>query len=98
MKKIDYCCENLQFDGNNEFCPVVYSTRFREFHIKIDKSTGGIRLQYCYNCGTQLPTPLRKEWFNAMEEALGKELTITIDESEVPEEFRTDRWWKKRGL
>ena len=34
---------------------------------------------------------------DALEEALGKEF-CDITEDEIPEEFKTDEWWKKRGL
>ena len=34
---------------------------------------------------------------DALEEALGKEF-CDISEDEIPEEFKTDEWWRKRGL
>jgi hypothetical protein len=61
------------------------------------------RLWYCPWCGTKLPEDLTEEY----EEVLEKEYGITAkdwdapgwsDEIHLPEEFRTDEWWKKRGL
>jgi len=66
----------------------------------------GIRqaLFYCPWCGKKLPETLGDEW----EEILKKEYNLTInnffdkkgrwDELKIPEELRTDEWWKKRNL
>jgi hypothetical protein len=56
-------------------------------------------LEYCPFCGTKLPKSLYAidEYYDALEEAVGKEF-CDIKEDEIPEEFHTDEWWRKRGL
>ena len=55
-------------------------------------------------CGAKMPKILygvdengNDPYEDALEEALGKEF-CDITEDEIPEEFKTDEWWKKRGL
>lgn len=51
---------------------------------------------YCPNCGAKLPAYI-DEYSDALEEAVGKEY-CDITEDEIPEEFKTDEWWRKRGI
>lgn len=53
-------------------------------------------LRYCPFCGAKLPN-LSLVYEDALEEAVGKEF-CDIKPEEIPEEFKTDEWWKKRGL
>jgi len=53
-------------------------------------------LRYCPFCGEKQPN-LLLVYEDALEEALGKDF-CDITEDEIPEEFKTDEWWKKRGL
>lgn len=61
----------------------------------------GITIDYCPFCGTKLPKELEDE---DMEIILRKEYGWTDDDCwghprrDLPEEFKTDEWWKKRGL
>ncbi len=56
------------------------------------------KIQFCPWCGTKLPKDLNTEW----EEIVAKEFGITEydywNEDKIPPEFKTDEWWKKRGL
>jgi hypothetical protein len=56
-------------------------------------------MQYCPFCGAKLHVDLfaNDEYYDALEEAVGKEF-CDIKEEEIPEEFKSDEWWKKRGL
>jgi hypothetical protein len=43
---------------------VIYIPKFREYGIVIlDGGSSMKRINYCPWCGTQLPSPLRDEWF-----------------------------------
>jgi hypothetical protein len=52
---------------------------------------------YCPYCGAEMPKIFDDEYYDALEEAVGKEF-CDIKEEEIPEEFKSDEWWKKRGL
>lgn len=59
-----------------------------------------ITFSYCPCCGEALPQSLRKEFFETLE----NEFSVVTDIGEykkekiIPPEFKTDEWWKKRGL
>jgi hypothetical protein len=63
-------------------------------------------VRYCPFCGTRLPDDLIEEYDVAVYEILGQagvELIagnerFLIPPKELPQEFQTDEWWKKRGL
>ena len=69
------------------------------FWDETDKEYGEYFMQYCPFCGDKLPQHLYAsvEYKNALEKAVGKEF-CNITEDEIPEEFKTDEWWKKRGV
>ena len=54
-------------------------------------------LNYCPFCGKKLLANLYYEYEEYLEKAVGKDF-CDITEDEIPEEFKTDEWWKKRGL
>ena len=56
-------------------------------------------IKFCPYCGTKMPNDLYASdaYCDALEEAVGKEY-CDITEDEIPEEFKSDVWWKKRGL
>ena len=92
------CCvpmlHDLQ-DGNFEFDPIYK----RIIGFIVNKNSKGLFrrvLGYCPHCGEKQPD-LALLYEDALEEALGKEF-CDISEDEIPEEFKTDEWWRKRGL
>lgn len=109
-----HCCPtmNARLDPEchvDELSLVEYNpdTRSYRFVIRYDngESHGArLSLMYCPWCGKKLPKTLGDEW----EEILKNEYGMTIkdlfnkngrwDELKVPEELRTDEWWKKRNL
>ena len=50
-------------------------------------------MAYCPHCGSKLPD-YNDEFFSEAEKIVGKD----GDLDELPEEFRTDEWWRKRGI
>lgn len=83
------CCRALYEDLLDE--EVVYDEKYNRFHYPYSRV-----FAYCPNCGAKLPD-YQDEYYDALEEAMGKEF-CDIAEEEIPEEFRTDEWWKKRGI
>jgi hypothetical protein len=93
-----YCCGALQYEAEDKYCPVEYSPKWREYTIRDFSSTSKSLMLFCPNCGTKLPTSLRDEWFDILEQEYELEDPLHDDKNKVPKEFLTDEWWKKRGL
>ena len=106
---MNFCCDTMQryIDEHNLF----YDPSIREvmFYIKSNDKTGyqpeyyKSPCIYCPYCGAKMPNQLNVDengnspYADALEEAVGKEY-CDITEDEIPEEFKSDAWWKKRGL
>jgi hypothetical protein len=85
-----------------EYMPVTRSYSLR--YYRGDEFTGlEGNILHCPWCGNKLP----KKLSHKMEEVLEEEYGITEkdwnapgwnDNTHLPEEFKTDEWWKKRNL
>lgn len=93
-----YCCGALQYEAEDSYCPVEYSFQWREYTIRDFGSTSRSLMIFCPNCGNRLPSSLRDDWFDILEQEYGLEDPLYDDKSKVPKEFWTDEWWRKRGL
>lgn len=93
-----HCCLTMDAELSKDDSILYYSTRYREYGVKIPKSTGGILMDYCMFCGKKLPNSVSDEWFETLEKEYGLERPLTADKKKVPQEFLTDKWWKNRGL
>ncbi|SDE07936.1 DUF6980 family protein [Kordiimonas lacus] len=72
---------------------ISYLPKFREFLVNCVDADSGILLKNCPWSGKAFPSSLRDKWFELLEE-----MNLEAGEDEIPEEFLTDEWWKKRGL
>ncbi len=106
---MDYCCESMQRSIEREEMVYENISGSFQFYIK-DEAWGGPGTfhrkvcNYCPYCGAKLPVDrlsLFKNGSNVysdeLEKAVGKDF-CDITPEEIPEEFKTDKWWKKRGL
>lgn len=93
-----YCCLTMDAELSGDDAVLYYSPRYREYGVKIPKSTGGVLMDYCMFCGKKLPFSVSDEWFEILKKEYGLERPLTADKKKVPQEFLTDEWWKKRGL
>ena len=87
------CIDRGEFEMYPQYRGVCY------YYKRSDGSFGQYFIKYCPFCGAKMPDHFyaSEQYENALEEALGKEF-CDIKEEEIPEEFKTDEWWKKRGL
>jgi len=107
--ELKHCCIYMDYalSGKNgnlvEYMPEVrsYSLRF----YREDEFTGMEKeLWYCPWCGKKLPKDLNEEWGEILKNEYGMTTKDLFnkkgrwDELKVPEELRTDEWWKKRNL
>jgi hypothetical protein len=81
----------------------MYDPSVRRFSIAVLKDQKAICvIDYCPYCGKKLPKELNEEWVNVILKELGLDYMKSEDTDqfikELPEEFQTDEWWKKRGL
>lgn len=110
---MEYCCEFLQTSVERKQMKYDLVSGCFWFYIN-DEEWGGkgafalSHCAYCPFCGAKLPPDrlsmqkdygegLTSIYWEEIEKAVGKE-ECEITEDEIPEEFKTDEWWKKRGL
>lgn len=73
---------------------IKYHRATRKYFIQVTKSIFQ-QLRFCSWCGLKLPKDLSKE----RAEIVFEQLHLNgCDDPKLPREFRTDEWWKKRGL
>jgi hypothetical protein len=93
-----HCCLTMDAELARGDALLHYSQRFREYGVRIPKSTGSMLMDYCMFCGKKFPMSVRDEWFGILENEYGLEWPDSKDKKKVPQEFWTDEWWKERGL
>lgn len=87
-----HCCESMEYYINQEDGIVTYVPKFREFGIPVhDGGSSYIVVDYCPWCGSNLPTSLRNEWFDILDN-----LEMEPDDASIPGEMKSDGWWKKK--
>lgn len=85
----DHCCTEMATHLANGEVAIVYMDKYRTYGIVyLDGGCSYQKIMFCPWCGSKLPESLRDEWFNRLE-ALGLE-----PEDELPDELKSDRWWK----
>ncbi len=95
-----HCCQNMEYYASNKNSLLEYDPTVRSYRFIIYDSKNGTHqmLWYCPWCGRKLPEELDEEWGEILEKEYGIEEPGWKKLEELPEEFRTDEWWKKRGL
>ena len=103
-----YCCSSIERDlarcneDKTKNHSILYDAYWRKYfiiYIDNDRDEECLReISNCPFCGTKLPSPLADKWFDVLEEEYGITDPRNDDADKVPPEFRTDEWWKKRGL
>src|SRR5436190_14845271 len=95
-----YCCLTMNAEISNKGTILCYDQKYREYGIKIPKSTGCMLMDHCMFCGKKLPLSVRDEWFDILEKEYGLEDPYwpKQNKKKIPKEFLTNEWWKKRGL
>jgi len=77
-------------------CPdylLVYNEQFDEYGIPVrDGGPSMVTIDYCPWCGVKLPGSKRDLWFEELE-AMGFDDPW---EQDIPEEFKSDRWWRSK--
>ena len=102
-KASEYCCTEMQEIINDSSYDMEYDPREDETFLH-SREGGGIcwKFSFCPFCGRDIKG--KSEIFRkTIKDELGIDtededfLWSSLDER-LPEEFKTDEWWKKRGL
>ncbi|RHZ35264.1 DUF6980 family protein [endosymbiont GvMRE of Glomus versiforme] len=97
-----FCCNFLQLRLEKDDSRLHYDRVLREFYIeRIYDSSSAHVIKNCPWCGKKFPKELRSEWFNILEKEYNIEPEVGKNGEwvdNVPKEFKSDEWWKKRGL
>jgi hypothetical protein len=82
---------------------VCYEAKDRSFYIyDAGSNRYGTCINYCPFCGAKLPAHLIDERWSIILDEFGPEYLPddrgNPPKKELPPEFQTDEWWRKRGL
>jgi hypothetical protein len=89
------CCGTMLAGLLDGRTAIKYEPRLREYWL-IGQAKD-IYIEYCPWCQTTLPQELR-ETFAELLSNIGIEDVWDEDDVNIPQEFKSDEWWKKRGL
>ena len=98
-----HCCKvmNYYIENYDQDSLVYYDESIRSYALKLHNvECGGTHrgMLFCPWCGSRLPEELDEEWGAILKKEYGITEPFFEDKDKVPPEFRTDEWWKKRGL
>ncbi|WP_425363531.1 DUF6980 family protein [Candidatus Tisiphia endosymbiont of Hybos culiciformis] len=97
-----HCCKSMEHFLEEGRVSIGYSAKWRSYYINLKKSVASQDIYHCPWCGTKLPTNLDDEYDNEVSKVMDiavEDITLhTYEDPNLPEEFKTDEWWKKRGL
>lgn len=99
----EFCCRNMEYYAIRGKL-IDYDISTRVYNVKLPEEDQDFctyqYLWYCPWCGKKLPKDLGEIWIETLKKEYGiKESDIDyINLSNIPEEFKTDEWWKKRRL
>ena len=87
------CCKAVYDDLCDAICEFDLILKSYYWNLGVNRAQ---TFSFCPYCGLKLPC-LIHEYFDELEKALDKEY-CDITPDEIPEEFKSDEWWRKRGL
>lgn len=99
MLQEKYCCDLMKNALDDPRVYLYYDQIKREYRLPLKFLDAADILYYCPWCGKKLPSSLRDTYYDILE----KEYTldnydINDNPEKIPQEFKSDEWWKKRGL
>ena len=99
MSQTTHCCKSMTEFLKDPAMPLRYLSNTREYGIILRGPSAIQVLDYCLWCDKRLPPSLRKTLYETIKKEHGIEDYFHIsDDPNIPEEFKSDEWWKKRDL
>jgi hypothetical protein len=89
-----HCCDMFETQLAHADKLVDYIPHFREYGLPTQDGDSHIAIRFCPWCGATLPPALRDKWYEMLRE-MGYDDPAFAG---YPWEFRSDVWWKDRGL
>ena len=99
---MNYCCDLMRICLEDMRVQIKYNPILREYFIPLlykEELVAKQGIVYCPWCATLLPKSLRDIYYEIMDSEYGVDDPEDPNQQKrIPEEFKTDAWWKKRGL
>ena len=99
---IKHCCEKMTYYVNDSdgYGIVEYSPETRYYYFPLYGSNAGTHLSFghCPWCGNKLPKSLGEEWCAVVKNDLGIEDVDFEQWAKLPEKYKTEQWWRERGI
>lgn len=101
---MEHCCDKMDYYADSFYKKdheiVIYRPHVRRFSLILHGYDFGMMqpIYYCPWCGKKVPKELGEEWCIVIKKELGLDDVFAEEWATLPEEFKTDEWWKKRGL
>ena len=95
-----YCCQDLDEYLEEKKVTINYDHIFRSYSIDYLTSNLSHEINYCPWCGTKFLKSLRDEFWDIIfgELKIDTDAFRFVEDPLVPEEFKSEEWWRKRGL
>lgn len=101
-KPREHCCEQMTRNIYDERAQIFYLPQYRSYYIEYiyePEFRARHTLNYCPWCGIKLPEDLTEKYYDFIKKDYGIDSYDTNDHPEkIPDEFKTEEWWRKRGL
>ena len=96
---IEHCCMLMSKFTQDARIGVHYSPIFRDYTINLIGSCAVQTIYHCPWCGAKLPYCLDEKYYEVLEKEYGINNPCNEKQEKlIPEEFKSDTWWKKRNL
>ena len=111
--KSQHCCKSMDFFLDEEKVAIYYNPIYREYFIRLWSYPNAKHVIYfCPWCGKEFSTSLINKYFETLSKEYNiyhcdfsgeyyewhEENPEEEKETKLPEEFKSDEWWKKRNL
>lgn len=113
MKAYKHCCKDMAFFLGEQKVAIFYNPIFREYFIRMRSYPDGKQAIYnCPWCGYKFPVSLVEKYNEILVEEYNLSyefgcgnyfdvenfIEYKVSSRKIPKEFKSDEWWKKRGL
>ena len=94
-----HCCKEMDYQVHSHYL-LKYSPHTKKYDFILYNHPDGNHLPLfcCPWCGKKLPKTLGKEWCAIIKEKFGLDYVFKQEWAKLPKEFKTEEWWRKRGL